>query len=344
MTIASRLRTVGAKATTIAVALAAAFGLSVVAASPAHAANRDVLRADNTGACEWDAVGFWVQRCDVWSPSMNRNIPVLVQPAARGGNAGLYLLDGMRAGETFTGWTASTNAPQVYADSNINLVMPIGGAGSFYADWDYPAHFLSTGSGNDVVYKWETFLTSELPGYLQQNFGIAPNNNSIGGLSMGGTAALSLAAQHPDQFRQAMSYSGYLHTTAFGMQTMLRLALLDVGGFNLNNMYTSILNPRRYQDDPYLNMGGLKNADVYVSAASGVWAPSDLRYPLDQRIYGSGLEGLSRMSTVSWEAKARATGLNVTADYPPLGVHNWDQWTYQLNRTKDRVLDHMTAR
>ena len=37
MTIASRLRTVGAKATTIAVALAAAFGLSVVAASPAHA-------------------------------------------------------------------------------------------------------------------------------------------------------------------------------------------------------------------------------------------------------------------------------------------------------------------
>ena len=113
MTIASRLRTVGAKATTIAVALAAAFGLSVVAASPAHAANRDVLRADNTGACEWDAVGFWVQRCDVWSPSMNRNIPVLVQPAARGGNAGLYLLDGMRAGETFTGWTSTTNAPQV---------------------------------------------------------------------------------------------------------------------------------------------------------------------------------------------------------------------------------------
>ena len=50
MTIASRLRTVGAKATTIAVALAAAFGLSVVAASPAHAANRDVLRAQITPA------------------------------------------------------------------------------------------------------------------------------------------------------------------------------------------------------------------------------------------------------------------------------------------------------
>ena len=93
-----------------------------------------------------------------------------------------------------------------------------------------------------------------------------------------------------------------------------------------------------------MKMGGLKNADDYVSAASGVWAPSDLRYPLDQRIYGSGLEGRSRKSTVSWEAKARATGLNVTADYPPLGVHNWDQWTYQLNRTKDRVLDHMNAR
>lgn len=342
MTIASQLRTTSTKTINILIALAVAVTLSVMGAGQAHAANRDVLRADNTGACEWDGVGFWVQRCDVWSPAMGRNIPVLVQPSARGGNAGFYLLDGMRAGENFTGWARDANAAQVYADHNINLVMPIGGAGSFYADWDYPAQLLPTGS-NEVVYKWETFLTKELPAYLQQNFNIDPNHNAIAGLSMGGTAALSLAAMHPEQFQQTLSYSGYLHTTAFGMQTLLRVALLEVGGFNLNNMYTSILNPRRYQNDPYLNMDGLKNSDVYVSAASGTWAPTDLRYPLNERINGTGLEWLSRLSTASWEAKARATGLRVTADYPALGIHNWDQWNYQLNHTKDRVLTHMNA-
>ena len=47
-------------------AVAVALGLAVVAGSqPAEAANRDWLRRDATGTCEWDKVGWWVQRCDV---------------------------------------------------------------------------------------------------------------------------------------------------------------------------------------------------------------------------------------------------------------------------------------
>ena len=74
-------------------ALAAAMTLMVATPEGAKAAdNRGWLRRDATGHCTWDPVKYWVQRCDVYSPAMKRTIPVQIVPAARGGNAGLYLL------------------------------------------------------------------------------------------------------------------------------------------------------------------------------------------------------------------------------------------------------------
>lgn len=324
------------------VALATAAGLMVVGSGTASADNRAGLRPDSTGHCDWDGAGHGVQRCDVWSPSMNRNIPVQIQPAGRGGNAGLYLLDGMRATDHSNAWLVDTNAAALYAPNNITLVMPVGGAGSFYADWERQA---SLSSSNPVTYMWETFLTAELPGYLEQHFGVARNNNSVAGLSMGGTAALNLAAKHPGQFRQALSYSGYLNTTAPGMQTMLGLAMLDTGGFNVNSMYGSIVNPRRFENDPFWNMGGLAGGtDVYISAASGLWSPADEHVRADHRLNGSVLEFVSMTSTRTWEAKARLQGINVTADYPAAGIHGWANFSEQLHKTHGRVLDHMNAR
>lgn len=344
MSIAQRLRKARRKITSVALAAVTAAGLAVAGSGVAHADNRDWLRPDATGNCDWDPAMYWVQRCDVWSPSMERSIPVLVQPAQRGGDAGFYLLDGMRADDNRTGWTMYANAPQAYENSNLTLVMPVGGAGSFYADWDNHALVSSGSSGGPLTYKWETFLTSELPGYLQQHFGVNPTRNSIAGLSMGGTSALNLAARHPNQFQQALSWSGYLQTTQPGMQTLLRLALLDSGGFNLNAMYGSILNPRRFENDPYLNMEGLRGKDVYISASTGNWTPADMNLPLNDRIVGWGLEVLSNRTTKAWEKKARGIGLNVTADYIPAGVHNWGIWNDQLWKTRDRVMDHMNAR
>ena len=166
-------------------------GLAAVVGAPqASAANRDWLRPDSTGHCEWDRVGFWVQRCTVWSPAMNRHITVQIQPAQRGGNAGLYMLDGLRATEITNAWVNDVNAARTFKDNNITLVMPVGGQSSFYTDWNAPATY---DFNHPVTYKWDTFLTKELPPYLQQHFGVSPTNNSILGLSMGGTAAINLA-------------------------------------------------------------------------------------------------------------------------------------------------------
>lgn len=340
MTFLNGARTMSRKLVAALTAFATAAVLMVAGGGVASAGPRDWLRPDATGHCEWDQVGYWVQRCDVWSEATGANITVQIQPAQRGGNAGLYLLDGLRATNHSSAWLVDVNAAQKFVDHNITLVMPVGGAGSFYADWDTAATY---DLQNPITYKWETFLTKELPVYLEQHFGVARNNNSIAGLSMGATGAMNLAAQHRDQFRQVLSYSGYLTMTLPGMQTAIRLALLDAGGYNINAMYGSIINPRRFENDPFLNMEGLRGADVYVSAASGLPAREDAGMQPKYMIPGALLEILSRISTGIWVAKARAAGIAVEANYPGTGLHNWNQFGYQLDITKGRILDVMNA-
>src|SRR5699024_10297101 len=162
------------------------------------AVNEDPLgnRAGLRPGCEWDPVRSWVQLCTVHSPAMNRDIKVQVQPARQSGNAGLYLLDGLRARDDWNAWTHDAQAQRIFLNDNITLVMPVGGQVSFYSDWERPINL----GGNLLEYKYETFLTEELPVYLQNEFGVAPNNNAVAGLSMGGSAAAMLAADHPDQF------------------------------------------------------------------------------------------------------------------------------------------------
>ena len=313
---------------------------TVVAAPQAQAGNRDWLRPDSTGHCEWDRVKYWVQRCTVWSPAMGRHITVQIQPAQRGGNAGLYLLDGLRATERTNAWVNDVNAARLFKDNNITLVMPVGGQSSFYTDWNAPATY---DFNHPVTYKWDTFLSKELPAYLQRHFGVSPTNNSIVGLSMGGTAAINLAALHPQQFRQTLSFSGYLTTTLPGGQTALRIALLDGGLYNLNAMWGSIFNPRRYENDPFLNMGNLRGHDVYVSAGSGTPGPADAKYKPEHRAAGIALEQVANFTTHLWSAKANVTGVKHTAVFTPTGLHNWDQFGSQLVATKPRILNVMNA-
>ena len=108
-------------------------------------------------------------------------------------------------------------------------------------------------------------------------------------------------------------------------------------------MYGSMINPRRFENDPFLNMEGLRGQDVYVSAATGLWGPEDANFPVNLKLSATPLEMLANATTRLWEVKARATGLNVTADYPPTGIHNWTQFGHQLHKTKGRVLDVMNA-
>jgi diacylglycerol O-acyltransferase/trehalose O-mycolyltransferase len=171
-----------------------------------------------------------VEVLSVPSPSMGRDITVQFQG---GGPKGVYLLDGLRARDDRNGWDIETGAFSWFDGSGLSVVAPVGGMSSFYTDWYRPA----VGNGGTQTYKWETFLTSELPAWLAANKGVSPNGNAVVGLSMSGSAALILAAYHPGQFVYAGALSGFLNLSAGLWPVLVGIAMGDAGGFNALDMW-----------------------------------------------------------------------------------------------------------
>src|SRR3977135_1450864 len=100
--------------------------------------------------------GLPVEYLMVPSPSMGRDIKVQFQG---GGKHAVYLLDGLRAQDDYNGWDINTPAFEWFDNSGLSVVMPVGGESSFYSYCYQPA----AGNGGVQTYKWETFLTQELP-------------------------------------------------------------------------------------------------------------------------------------------------------------------------------------
>ncbi|GGC64780.1 antigen 85-C precursor [Hoyosella rhizosphaerae] len=305
-------------------------GGAVASASPATAAQAELVRVNPS---PW---GDRYQRHQVFSPAMGINIQVDVLRSSAGGSGAVYLLDGLRARDDVSGWQLETNALEMFADSNVNVVLPIGGRSSFYADWYGP----SSTNGQPYTYKWETFLTSELPAYLS-GLGIRSTNNAIAGLSMAGSAALKIAADHKPMFTHASSFSGYLNLSAPGMASLIRLALLDEGGYNVDDMWGPPWDPAWAQHDPTVFAGNLSGVNLYISAGSGLPGQhTRLEQPIDyfNTANAMGLEVVSLLNTRAFQGRADALGLNATYSYPPTGVHAWGYWQDELTRAKAGIL------
>ena len=87
----------------------------------------------------------------------------------------------------------------------------------------------------------------------------------------------------------------------------------------------------------------LRNTNLYISSASGIPGPGDSHYLPEHQAAGAALEVGSNITTHAWEGAARLQGLNPTVSYPAQGLHNWEQFGYQLNRSKPQVLNVMNA-
>ena len=162
-------------------------------------------------------------------PSAGMGHDIKIQFQSGGANApAVYLLDGLRAQDDFNGWDINTPAFEWYYNSGLSVIMPVGGQSSFYSDWYKPA----CGKGGGCqTYKWETFLTSELPSYLAAEKQVKPTGSAAVGLSMAGSAALTLAIYHPDQFPYAASLSGFLNLSEGWWPMLVGTSMGDAGGF-----------------------------------------------------------------------------------------------------------------
>jgi diacylglycerol O-acyltransferase / trehalose O-mycolyltransferase len=282
----------------------------------------------------YSPAGLPVENLSVPSPSMGRDIKVEFQG---GGPHAVYLLDGLRAQDDANGWDINTAAFEWFHDSGVSLVMPVGGQSSFYSDWYRPA----AGSGGTLTYKWETFLTRELPAYLQANKAVQPTGNAVVGLSMSGGAALILAAYYPQQFIFAASLSGFLNPSNGLWPTMIGFAMKDAGGFNSTDMWGIASDPAWRRNDPMVNIPTLvaNNTAIWVYCGNG--KTSDLDTPGDFGVQYSAqfLENVTVNTNKEFQQRyVAAGGHNAVFQFPANGTHSWGYWGSQLQAMKPDLL------
>src|ERR1700752_3612020 len=131
--------------------------------------------------------GLPVEYLQVPSGGMGRSIKVQFQSGGANSPA-VYALDGLRAQDDYNGWDINTPAFEWYYKSGLSLVMPVGGQSSFSTDWYNPA----CGKAGCTTYKWETFLSSELPQWLSANRSVKPTGMAAVGISMAGGSGVKL--------------------------------------------------------------------------------------------------------------------------------------------------------
>ncbi|MET4427656.1 alpha/beta hydrolase family protein [Mycolicibacterium sp. 624] len=336
-------------------------GVATVATAPtAHAFSR---------------AGLPVEYLDVYSTAMGRNIRVQFQPAyapvepvapeaadpsagpdgapavtpapvphgsgiqppvAAAPSPAVYLLDGLRAQDDFNGWDINTPAFEWFNDSGVATVMPVGGQSSFYTDWYSPSSF----NNQTYTYKWETFLTQELPMWLASNKQVSMTGNAIVGLSMAGGAALTLAAYHPAQFKFASSLSGFLNPSTLFMKQAIRVAMLDAGGFNVDNMWGPPWDSAWKRNDPVLQVDRLvaNRTRLWIYCAPG-GGPLDENVDPGQSFNANSLESLAINSNKRFQEKYdKAGGANATFVFPSEGNHSWSYWGAQLQAMKPDLI------
>jgi diacylglycerol O-acyltransferase / trehalose O-mycolyltransferase len=271
--------------------------------------------------------GLPVEYLQVPSAAMGRNIKIQFQSGGANSPA-VYLLDGLRAQDDYNGWDINTPAFEWYLQSGLSLVMPVGGQSSWYTDWYSPA----CGKAGCQTYKWETFLTSELPQYLAANKQVKSNGSAAVGLSMAGASALNLANYHPDQFIYVGAMSGLMDPSQGMGPSLIGLAMGDAGGYKTKDMWGPKEDPAWARNDPLLNVGKTvaNNTRVWVYCGNG--KPSELG---GDNLPAKFLEGFVRTSNIKFQdAYNAAGGHNAVFNFPDTGTHSWEYWGAQLNAMK----------
>jgi diacylglycerol O-acyltransferase/trehalose O-mycolyltransferase len=297
--------------------------------------------------------GLPVEYLDVYSTSMGRNVQVQFQPAVAPAPAAegtpapaatpvasskaVYLLDGMRARDDYNGWDIETPAFEWFYNSGVAVVMPVGGQSSFYTDWYSPSSF----NKQVYTYKWETFLTSELPLWLATNKQISMTGNGVVGLSMSGSAALILSAYHPSQFAYAASLSGFLNPSGLLMQQAIRVAMLDAGSYNVDNMWGAPWDSAWKRNDPIKQVSRIvgNGTRLWIYCAPGGNSAVNPNPDPNQQFNADSLEGMAIKSNKDFqEAYAKAGGNNATFVFPTAGNHAWPYWGQQLTSLKPDLI------
>ncbi|KIA61041.1 alpha/beta hydrolase [Nocardia vulneris] len=277
----------------------------------------------------------------VHSVAMGRAVPVEVLPAVNVSQPAptLYLLNGVDGGgepgrwRDSRNWLTETDAERFFADQQVTVVMPVGGGGSFFADWRADDPILGR-------QQWTSFLATELPAIIDSAFR-GTGANAIAGPSMASSAVFRLALAAPGRFRAIGSYSGCVRTSDPFGQAMVDAVVLGKQG-NPVNLWGPPTDPAWAANDPYLHADRLRGTTIYVSTGSGRPGPLDtLDGPgidadplklLDQLTVGGLLDVVASACTAQLRTRLRELNIPATFDVRE-GTHSWGYWQQDLHNS-----------
>ncbi|HVQ50825.1 MAG TPA: alpha/beta hydrolase family protein [Mycobacterium sp.] len=292
------------------------------------------LAGESATAGAFSRPGLPVEYLMVPSPSMGKDIKIQFQKGT--GSHAVYLLDGLRAQDDYNGWDINTPAFEWFYQSPLSIVMPVGGQSSFYTDWYRPA----TNKGPTQTYKWETFLSSELPQWLSANKGVSTAGNAAVGLSMAGSSSMMLALYHPQNFIYAGSLSGFLNPSEGQWPFLINLSMGDAGGFKSDDMWgPAETDPAWKRNDPMVQIPALVAANTRLWVYCGNGKPNELG---GGDLPATFLEGLTiRTNETFRDNYIAAGGHNAVFNFPDAGTHNWAYWGQQLQQMKPDLISYL---
>lgn len=286
--------------------------------------------------------GDRVQEVTVYSPSMDRKIPVVTIKAdqSAGPRPTLYLLNGAGGGEQSANWIAQTDAVDFYLEKNINVVIPMRGAFSYYTDWNETPANSKYLKGPQ---KWETFLINELPGPIEKHLG-ANGKRGIAGMSMSATSSLLLAAHNPGLYDAAGSFSGCAETNSPMGRAAVGLTV-NRADAHPDQIWGPMGSKRALENDALLQAEFLRGTALYVSNATGLIGERETLQGLREQgipeqalsanqanlaIAGGGIEAVTNACTHRLVAKLNHLGIPVDHHRPATGTHTWSYWQDDL--------------
>ncbi|MCJ0904632.1 alpha/beta hydrolase family protein [Rhodococcus sp. ARC_M6] len=315
-----------------AVSLASALSLPVIATADVVEPPAKTVSADaSPRIAEVTRISDREVLLDIDSPAMQRTMQVKVllpaDPSEPRGS--LYLLDGNSGQIEDSNWLDPNNgnAREFFADKNVFVVLPIGGTGTMYTDWqeDHPKF---------GRLKWETFLTKELPPLIEKKFD-TNGRRAIGGISMGAEAALMLAQRSLGLYDAVAGYSG-CYTTVGGFGKALTDLVVINGMAKSEQMWGPVDSPAWREHDIFANADKLRGTKVYLSSGTGLPGPHEtLETPELARvlIVGGVMELGSTLCTDQISQVLRDNGVDVTRSAQPVGIHGWPYWRDELVRS-----------
>lgn len=299
----------------------------------------------------------------VWADKMGAEVPNIVQRPADGNASApvLYLVNGAGGGEDSATWQAQSDVKQFMGDKNAWTVTPIGGAFSYYTDWQRHDSGVQTryATETDKPMAFETYLAEELPALFESRYGGNTGDargRGLAAISMTATSVLTIAQKHPGVFDAIGSYSGCAETSTPIGHEFINIVTGMRGGANLDNMWGPFPGEPKvgtnswFDNDPvwgaFRFQEQMQNGTLpamFISTGNGLPGPHEslenwrLKNSVpalaNQAIVGGVIEAATQYCTANLARRFGELGIPAQFDFAPNGTHSWGYWEDDLKQS-----------